>query len=87
MYSKSTVRLCVNFKDYHGNAITPENVQLVIYDKQQNIVETINEDIVDLSQGSFFYDYTASADFIYEFSGVFNNKAILSREFVEVKFN
>ncbi|MGI2326420.1 hypothetical protein [Planococcus sp. YIM B11945] len=87
MLKGDTARLCVSFKDFHGNAIDPEEVTLKIYDKQQLLSETITEGIVDLSQGSYYCDYTADSDFIFEFSGIYFGKPVLSRQEVKLKFN
>ncbi|QHJ71629.1 hypothetical protein [Planococcus halotolerans] len=87
MLRNDTVRLNVQFRDFNGNAINPESVKLVIYDKQELVVETITEGVIDLSQGNYFYDYTADSDFIYEFSGIYFGKPVVAREAVQVKFN
>lgn len=87
MIKNDTARLNVQFRDVNGNAITPENVVLKIYDKQENLTETITEGIVDLSQGNYFYDYTATdSDFIFEFSGFYFEKPVLARQLIQVKF-
>ena len=87
MYKGDTVRLAVSFNDFNGNAITPDDVKLFIYDNMESIIETITEGIVDLSQGSYFYDYTANTDFIFEFSGTHFDKPVIARQAVKVKFN
>lgn len=87
MFTKDTVRLVVQFKDFNGTAINPDNVKLTIYDKQEEIIEEITDEIIDLSQGNYHYDYVAPEhDFIFEFSGVYNNKSVLARQLVQTKF-
>ncbi|MCJ7841771.1 hypothetical protein MUB24_12850 [Lederbergia sp. NSJ-179] len=88
MYAKDTVRLCVEFKDFDGNPINPENVKLTIYDTNQAVIEKITDGIVDNETGQYFYDYIAAdSDFIFEFSGFYFDKPVLSRQLVQVKFN
>ena len=88
MIKNDTARLVVQFRDFNGNAITPDNVKLTIYDKQENIIKTITEGIIDLAQGNYFYDYEATdSDFIFEFSGFYFEKPVLARQLVQVKFN
>lgn len=87
MFVNDTVRLVAQFRDFNGNAINPDNVKLTIYNKQQEIIETITEGITDNTQGNFHYNYVATnSDFIFEFSGFFNSKPVLSRQLVQVKF-
>lgn len=87
MLKGDTARLCVQFRDFNGNAINPEEVKLMIYDTNELLTETITEGIVDLSQGNYFYDYTADSDFIYEFSGIYFGNPVIARQAVQVKFN
>lgn len=88
MFTSDTVRLKVKFRDFDGNVINPTEVKLVIYNKQEEVVQTITDGIVDLTQGNYQYDYTdtTGSDFIFEFSGVFNSKSVLARQAVEIKF-
>jgi len=83
-----TVRLVVQFRDFNGNAINPTDVKLTIYDLQEEIIEAITNGIVDLTQGNYQYDYTdtTGSDFVFEFSGVFNDKPVLARQEVKIKF-
>lgn len=86
MIANDTVRLIVEFKDFNGNTIVPENVSLKIYDTKQVLIETITDGITQLNN-QYYYDYTATdSDFIFEFSGFYNNKTVLSRQLVTVKF-
>lgn len=88
MYTNDTVRLCVQFRDFEGKPINPENVKLTIYDINQAVIEEITEEIVDLADGKYHYDYIATnSDFIFEFSGFYFDKPVLSRQLVRVKFN
>lgn len=87
MLAKDTVRLIVQFKDFQGNHIAPEDVSLKIYDINYQLLETITEGVVNDSQGKFYYDYVATdSDFIFEFSGFYFGKPVLAREKVQVKF-
>lgn len=88
MFKNDTVRLKVKFRDFDGNVINPTEIKLVIYNKQEEVVQTITDGIVDLTQGNYQYDYTdtTGSDFIFEFSGVFNSKSVLARQVVEIKF-
>lgn len=89
MFAKDTILLQVQFKTFDGNKVTPENVKLTIYDKQQTVIEEINYGLTTDGLGKFEYEYTdtTGSDFIFEFSGVFNEKPILARQEVKVKFN
>ena len=87
-----TVRLRVQFKTFTGQLVSPNDIKLTIYDKQNNQIEEI--EITDSDKeniGVYFYDYIIPDDildyFIFEFGGLHNNKPILSRGKVNVKFN
>lgn len=86
MYTKDTVRCHVSFKDFDGKPITPEDIILTIYDTQHEVIETITTGIVDETNGKYYYDYVADKDFIFEFSGIYFGKPILSRQLVKTKF-
>ena len=87
MFSKSTVRLVVQFKDFDGNKIIPEDIKLIIYDSKQEIQEEISAGIVDNGNGNFYYDFVAPEhDYIFEYSGVYHSKPVLARQQVSVKF-
>lgn len=89
MFAKDTILLSVQFKTFDGNKVTPNDVKLTIYDKQQTLIEEIIFGLATDGQGKFEYEYTdtTGSDFIFEFSGVFNEKPILARQEVNVKFN
>lgn len=101
MLRGDTVRLVVEFKDFDGKTIHPENVTLKIYDTKQKLIETITDNIqqdgtkyyydytaTDQDNNKYYYDHTAAdSDFIFEFSGFYNDKIVLSRQLVKVKFN
>lgn len=88
MYTKDTVRLVVQFRDFSGNSIVPEDIKLVVYDSKQEILEKVTVGITDNGNGNYYYDYVApDSDFIFEFSGIYNNKPVLSRQLIQVKFN
>jgi hypothetical protein len=85
-----TVRLKCHFKTFNGNSVDPTDIKLTIYDENETQTEQfILNDTNKESVGVFFYDYvTASGlnEFIFEFSGSFNNKPILSRGKVKIQF-
>ncbi len=87
MFSNDTIRLIVQFRDFNGQPINPTDVKLTIYDKQQ-VDETITDGIINIEQGNYQYDYTdtTNSDFVFEFSGVFNDKTVLARQEVKIKF-
>lgn len=83
---KDTIRLVVQFRDFDGHSVTPENVKLTIYNVKQEIVETISTNI-EINNNTYFYDYVVPEhDFIYEFSGTHKGKPILARQSVNTKF-
>lgn len=87
MIANDTIRLVVEFKDFNGRTINPDNVTLKIYDKKKNLIEEITENIKH-DGIKYYYDYTATdSDFIFEFSGFYNDKIVLSRQLVKVQFN
>ncbi|MGE6488933.1 hypothetical protein [Paenisporosarcina sp. NPDC076898] len=88
MFSNDTVRLKVKFRDFDGQAIEPSDVTLTTYKLNKEVIETITqESLIKEDIGCFFYDYTVGAeDFIFEFSGLHNNKSVLSRDQVQIKF-
>lgn len=86
MIAQDTIRLNVEFKDFNGNVIQPNDVTLKIYNTKKELLETITEGIVQ-ERTKYYYDYLATdSDFIFEFSGFYNDKAVLSRQLVTVKF-
>ena len=91
MYEGDTVRLGVHFKTFDGVSVDPENIKLHIYDKTKLHIESI--DITDTDKqkiGVYFYDYFLADElneFIFEFVGKHNNKPILSRGKVKIKFS
>lgn len=87
MFANDTVLLEVHFKDYQGNSINPEDIKLTIYSPDETLVEEITQEIINKSIGKYEYEYTATdSDFIFEFSGFFNEKKVLARQRVKVKF-
>jgi len=91
MLKGDTVRLKVNFKDFTGKAVNPVDVKLTIYNESQlQIEQFLLDDAHKESVGVFFYDYVPATElneFIFEFAGMVNNKPILSRDSVKIKFN
>lgn len=87
MFSKDTARLVVNFKDFDGNSIKPEDVTLTIYNEMEEIVETITENIVEVIDGYYFDYVLPEHDFTFEFKGTFNEFPVLARQLVKTKFN
>lgn len=87
MFTKDTARLVVNFKDFDGNSIKPNDVTLTIYDEMEEVLETITENIVEVQDG-YHYDYVLPEhSFTFEFKGMYNDYPVLARQFVKTKFN
>jgi len=85
-FQKDTIRLIVQFRDFDGKNIIPTDVTLTIYKEDKTEVETITTNITQKSD-SFSHDYLIPEhDFIYEFSGVYQEKPILARQLVKTKF-
>ncbi|MGG1690587.1 hypothetical protein ABDH65_11055 [Heyndrickxia ginsengihumi] len=91
MLQGDTIRLKCHFKTFDGVLVDPSDVKLTIYKSDQTQIEQIPlDDTNRLDVGVYFYDYTPASElseFIFEFAGSVNNKPILSRGKVEVKFN
>ena len=92
IFKGDSVRLQCHFKTFSGVSINPDNVELVIYDKAKNIIETIPiTDENKTATGQYYYDYVVPDDideyFIFEYRGIHNTKPILAREKVNIKFN
>lgn len=88
MYQGDTIRLKVNFKTFNGQSVDPTEIKLTIYKTDKTVVETIT-DLVQEGTGQYYYDYSPAielSEFIFEFSGRYNNKPILVRDKVQVKF-
>ena len=88
IYKGDTVRLQCHFKTFEGESVNPENVTLTIYDSTENQIEQFT-DTNNPMLGVFFYDYSPASElneFIFEFAGSVNNKPILSRDKVKLKF-
>lgn len=87
MYTKDTVRLVVQFKDFDGNPIEVEGVKLTIYDLKQEILKEVTNGI-NKKDNEYYYDFEAPEhDFIFEFKGFYFDMPILARQEVKVKFN
>jgi len=91
MIKGDTVRLFCVFKTFEGVLIDPSSISLKIYDNAQNVIETIPVGIENKeSTGKYYYDYTPASElnevFYFEFAGSVNNKPILVRDSVKVKF-
>ncbi|USK86162.1 hypothetical protein [Peribacillus asahii] len=90
MLSGDSIRLKVNFKDFAGKAVNPVSLTLTIYDTNQMQIEQFTlDDANKLDVGVYFYDYVPASElneFIFEFAGSVNNKPILARDTVKVKF-
>lgn len=91
MLQGDTVRLKCHFKTFDGKSVDPTDVKLTIYNGKNEQIEQIPlDDTNRLDVGVYFYDYVPASElneFIFEFAGSVNNKPILSRGRVEVKFN
>jgi len=91
MYYGDTVRLIVNFVDFDGNMIDPTDIELKIYDSNEQLKETITiDDTCKQSTGVYQYDYPTpddtQGDLIFEFRGMFSGKPILSRGRIKGEF-
>ncbi len=91
-YVGDTVRLKVHFKSFDGDSIDPDDITLTIYNTDKSVSETIPiTDENKTATGQYYYDYVVSDElleyFIFEFGGIHNNKPILSRDKVKIKFN
>ncbi|MBB2482979.1 hypothetical protein H5P36_22720 [Bacillus sp. APMAM] len=91
MLQGDSVRLRVQFRTFTGQLIDPTDVKLTIYKSDHTQIEQIPlDDSNKENVGVYFYDYVPAGElneFIFEFAGSVNNKPILSRGKVEVKFN
>lgn len=91
MLQGDSVRLQCHFKTYTGQLIDPKDVKLTIYKSDHTQIEQIPlDDSNKENVGVYFYDYVPASElneFIFEFAGSVNNKPILSRGKVEIKFN
>lgn len=80
-----TVRLVVRFRTFNGEPVDPENVTLRIldgdsYEEVESILVPVDSKV---NVGIYEYDYIVpegeSNTLVYEYSGTFNEKPILSR--------
>lgn len=87
MFTRDTVRLVVQFRDFKGNNIVPDEVKLTIFNTDKTVVEEVTEGIIDNTQGNFHFDYVAPEhDFIFEFSGIYDNRPVLARQTITTEF-
>lgn len=90
MYQGDTIRLQCHFKSFTGQSVDPINVTLTIYDKDKNQVEQYELDETNNQNvGVYFYEYAPPLEldeFIFEFKGFYNDKPILARDVVKIKF-
>ncbi|MED3652763.1 hypothetical protein [Heyndrickxia sporothermodurans] len=91
MLQGDTVRLKCHFKTFDGKSVDPTDVKLTIYNNKKEQLEQIPlDDTNRLDVGVYFHDYVPASglsEFIFEFAGSVQEKPILSRGKVEVKFN
>ena len=91
IYQGDTVRLKVNFRNFSGINVDPTETKLTIYDMYKNQMEQfILDDANKENVGVYFYDYTPAtelSDFIFEFSGLYNNHPTVVRDSLKIKFN
>ncbi|KQL54062.1 hypothetical protein AN964_11515 [Heyndrickxia shackletonii] len=91
MLQGDTVRLQCHFKTFDGKSVDPIDLKLTIYNSKKEQIEQIPlDDTHKENVGIFYYDYSPASElneFIFEFAGSVNNKPILSRGRVEIKFN
>lgn len=86
-----TVRLSVKFLDSDGKSVEPTNVSLNIYNELDIAIDTIPlTEANKTGVGEYLYDFTVpyvSGDYIvYEFFGIHNEKPILARERINIRF-
>ena len=80
-----TVRLRVRFRTFKGTAVEPTDIKLRILDGNDlTVVESVDiPSEVKVDVGVYEYDYIVpegdSEKLVYEFSGIYNSKPILSR--------
>lgn len=90
MIQGDTIRLQCHFKSFAGQSVDPTNIKLTIYDKNKNQVEQYELDETNkINVGVYFYDYSPPLEldeFIFEFKGVYNDKPIIARDKIEIKF-
>ncbi|RIJ65317.1 hypothetical protein [Rummeliibacillus sp. POC4] len=89
MYQGDTIRLKVHFKNFNGQSIDPSDIKLTIYKSDKTKIEQfILDDSNKENVGVYFYDFVpiGLSEFVYEFSGLYNNKPILARDKVQIKF-
>lgn len=89
MLQGDTVRLKAYFKDFNNKSVDPLNVTLTIYKANKEVIEKIELTESNKSSiGVYFYDYSPveTNEFIFEFKGLHNEKVILVRDKVKIKF-
>lgn len=90
MYTGDTIRLKCHFRSFDGREVDPTDIKLNIYDSEKYFYEEISITDSDKEKvGVYFYDYVPANElneFIFEFVGTYNDKPILSRGKVDVKF-
>lgn len=85
-FQKDTIRLIVQFKDFNGKTIVPDDVKLTIYKEDESLIETISTNITKLSD-KYYHDYIVPEyNFIFEYSGVYQELPVIARRKVETKF-
>lgn len=86
-----TVRLKCHFRTFDGQSVNPADVKLKLYDSQKQLIEEFNlDDSNKESLGVYFYDYVLpmnQSEIIFEFSGVYNNKPIVTRQSLKIQFS
>lgn len=88
VFRDDTARLLVEFKDYQGKVIHPDEVSLTIYDELENVTSQISATQVKQDGNKYYYDYVHGmpTNYIFEFRGIYEYSPVLCRQFVKVVF-
>jgi hypothetical protein len=84
-----TVKLKATFCNWNGEYSNIADIKCTIYNDKKNVITTIT-DIINADTGKYECLYTVPDGYngiIFEFSGVLNNKPIINRQYLSVKWS
>jgi len=83
----NTIRISAAFEDMDGDATAVDDVTIVLYGRDRNVVEEISEGIESGETGSYYYDYTLPDEptiYYYEVQGKLAGNTLLGREIIRL---
>lgn len=84
-----TVRLKAKFHDWDDTPANVNNIELTIYDREENQLDNFTTNITNPNTGEYYYDYVVPEGkgyHIFEFKGELDGDVITRRSKIPVEF-